>query len=330
MSKSKQTDETEDTELFDDEFLGLLDKCEDIPVNPKDPQADKYGKSGWQYYLKVRPLLPEWWEEFNSKILSSGKLAYGSVLQFVKAKTRSKTDRQYLYWMIGPKPSSEVKTTNGKYEVPWLGDWGKRRKNGYWTEDNHLPIQQLKKALKANKQAADTVKASAPFLIQDLMRINKRIGQLDDLFGGNPFVVAESPNSKGNITRFKTYITMYKMLWKQKIAIVHEIMRIMGINPQRPNEMWGMTQLAGVAGQIGASAALTGAAASGGMVLPGSPGGPQLQISSDAMYLAAHLSQHSKDFDLPYKIDGKDITELVNTEVSNEKKEKRNGKAHVV
>lgn len=322
MPKTKQ-----EKELESDDFLDVLDALEESPINPEDRSGKSYTTKGWQYYLKVRELLPEWWEEFNGKIAASGKLVYGSTLSFIKSKTKNKQERKYLFWMIGPKPSTEDVDSHGKYEVPWLGDWYLRRKNGYWAEDNKLPIKALRKALKNNEEARETIKASAPFLIQDLMRLNKRISQLDDLFGGNPFINQEAPNSKGNIKRFKTYLAMYKMLWKEKVKAVHEIMRVMGINPQRPNEMWGMGQLAGVAGQIGASAALTGAAAvNGGLMIQGTSGGPGIHISETALLMASHIEHHAKSFELPYKIDGKDVSQpdII------EEKQKKNGKAHVV
>ena len=43
----------------------------------------------YKFYLQVRQLLPEWWEEFNSALAESGMLKYRSVRQFALAKVKN-------------------------------------------------------------------------------------------------------------------------------------------------------------------------------------------------------------------------------------------------
>lgn len=289
---------------------------DDIPPIVPEPGNNKdklsYSTNGYKYYLKIKQQLQEWWDEFNSDTDKSGKPKYKNIRNFISTRTKNKEERHFLYLMIGPRPLDEENTNSGKNIVPWLGDWYLRRKNGYWLEDNKLQVKQLSKAIKDNLNSSETVKASAPFLIQELMRINRLMGKLDELFGGNPFLMDENPSSKGNLIRFGTYTKMFNELFKAKKLIIHEVMRVMGINPHDPGQMHNMAQLAAVSGQIGASAALTGAMA-GSYQLPGNTG-PGIVISRDALLIGDFLTKHGATFkkELPELIlEGDEVKEVV-------------------
>jgi hypothetical protein len=289
------------------------------PITPVDKDDKHYTSSGWKFYLSVRKHLNDYWQEFNGELDNKGKPKYRNVRKFVDSKFKRSADRDMFYTMICTYQEWELLASvdHGKSAtkvIPWLGDWYKRRKNGYWQEDNSIYIKSLRRSIKENLDSSEAIKATAPFLIQEMMRYSKIQSKIEQAFGGQPFL-DESPTSPANTKRFALFIDMVSKVSGLKIKLVHEWMRIHGVNPHEPNQMWNMAQLAQQFGQVGAAGALTGAAA--GIMLSNPSGAPTL-LSRDALLLADNIVSHSKDFGEPKTIDAE--TQSV--------KEKPNGKTN--
>lgn len=294
----------------------------DLPVLAKEEIKKKkakkfnYNSSAWRYYLDVRYKFAEWWNEFNGALDHKTRPKYRNIRSFVESRTKNKQHREWLLYMLGPRPHEE----HGKQRtIPYVGDWVRRRKNGYWSEENKYQIKSLAKAIKDNLEKGETIRATAPFLIQELCRVNRLISKLDELFGGNPFL-DENPTSKGNKIRFETYAKMYNTLFTMKTNAVHELMRVHGVNPEEPNQMWNMGVIAEAMGRVGAAGALTGAAAAGG-TLPGLRP-DQIVMSRSALLMANHLQTHANVFKVPLPEDKIVEGELVE---KHKNKEKTNG-----
>src|ERR1700756_800309 len=226
-----------------------LEDEEDQPIVALDEKGkkateDSFRSNGWQYYLKIREYLPDWWYEFNGAVnggadrnnYQRNKPKHRNIESFVKKKTKNKQDRQWLLWMIGPKKVWEREAiSNGhkrshkhrnRYQVPWLGDWYKRRRNGYWQTENKEQIKGLAKAIKDNVASSAAIRATAPFIVQDLMRWVRLGEKVDELFQGEPFYPDEKPNSKVNLLRFKLYKDMHTEIMEKKFSVIKEWMRI--------------------------------------------------------------------------------------------------------
>lgn len=271
----------------------------DSPILPDDKVSkSNYHDSGWRFYIKLRPYLAEYWRQFNSDLNSKGKSKYRTVDDFIKAKFKSKTERELFYLMTCSEAEWEIGASldnSKKKAIPWLGDWYKRRKNGYWNEDNGFHTSYLKKAIKEGIESSQAIKATAPFLIQSLMRWNRMQAKIDEAYGGQLFL-DEAPNTPKNKSRFEAYTKMCKIVEGMKIKLMNEWMRVHGVNPNDPQQMFNMSALAQGFAQAGAAGALSGVAAAQGFMLSNPNGQAPTMLSRDALLLADHLTSHTKSF----------------------------------
>jgi hypothetical protein len=297
-----------------------------------------YDTAGWKFYLRIKELLPDLWSEFTGRMDESKKtrikLRYRDVEHFSKHKFKDHKERQWFIWMCSPNKVYRREAKNHKrYSVPWLGDWYAQRRNGYWQTENKEHIKHLLKAIKENVQSSQAIRATSPFIVKSLMRWERLADKVDKLFEGEPFVDEHHPGSKSNIQRFKLYMDMHHQVDELKTGVIHEWMRIHGVDPKNPHEMADMATMAQMVGQSAAAGALTGYTAAGAMQPmlneQGKPngsnvltvGGQGIVIPPDALLLAQHLVKHSQTFKkpLPPIVEG----ELIEKEV----KEKSNGHA---
>lgn len=310
----------------------------DIPESPITPTEEgraakesSYQSNGWKFYIKVRPYLSEYWREFNGTVDRKGRNKYRTVREFTKDKFKKSVDRDLFYLMVCPYEEWQAcaRTTtkpDSKMSVPWLGDWYKRRKNGYWQEDNSIYIKSLRKAIKENLNSTEAIKATAPFLVQEMMRYSRLQSKVEEAFSGEPFL-QDAPTSPANRLRFKTYLRMLQVVTGLKIRLIQEWMRVHGVNPNEPNQMWNMAALAQMSGQIGAAGALTGVAAAQGIMLSNADGSSPTMLSRDALLLADGMLAKTREFKMKDKEVILDGDELVTKEKTNGKS---NGKHAVV
>ena len=290
------------------EELDMLSSSEP-PINPVDGYAEldvkgKFSKNkqydgtkGWKYYHTVRESLPEWWEEFNGSLDKYGRLKYATIREFIKTKAHKNEEIKFLYAMIGPVH----RRTEVDKGVPWLGDWEKRRRNGYGLLDSPEKVKPLLKVIRENLAAADSIRALAPFLAEELVQYSALEKQVHEAFAGKAFLRSREAHDKKNISRFDVYRKMLAALTEMKVRVIHELMRVYGVDPDTPQQMREMVQMAG---GIGAAAALTGIAA--GQQIPGLgqsvpvPGGTGIApYTYDAFKLAEHLTKHAHTFKKP-------------------------------
>jgi hypothetical protein len=272
----------------------------DAPIIPEDKKEDSYAHSGWKFYLKVRIHLNDYWQEFNSSLDKKQNPKYKTVRRFAESKFKKTEERDLFYLMTCSYQeyeacARETHKANSRMIVPWVGDWVKRRKNGYWQESNSVYIKSLRKTIKDNQNSTEAIKATGPFLIQEMMRYSRLQGKIEQAFGGEPFL-DEAPTTSANKKRFDVFIEMLAKVTGMKMKLLHEWMRIHGVNPHRPNEMWNMSALAQSFGQVGAAGALTGAAAVQQGIMLSNPNGQPTLLSRDALLMADHLTDMTKAF----------------------------------
>lgn len=305
--------------------LEALYSAQEPPINPPNGYKKSVRKSGhkpgdgWMFYSRIRESLAEWWEEFNGTLDHHGRLKYDSIRSFIKHKIRSREEQERLYQMIGPCSKREEKC-----DVPWLGDWEKRRLNGFGVLENPEKIRPLIKIIQNNMQAAESIRSLTPVLVEELVQYSALQKQVHQAFAGQAFMKGRSADDKKNVGRAKTYQTMLWALTELKLKIVHEIMRVHGVDPNVPQQMRDMAQ---IAGGIGAAAALTGIAASqsgrlGGIGVPSADGSVIAPYTYDAIKLAEHLTRHAHTFKKPGPWE-----KVIDADSGEEVEEKTNGHA---
>lgn len=275
------------------------------PINPVNGFAKSANKNseGYQFYRKIRDFLPEWWEEFNGDLDKDGRLKYNTLKKFIASKTTRRKEQIWLHAMCGSATIHDNHT-----DVPWLGDWENRRKTGYGVLDDPQKIKLLAKAIKNNVAATEAVRAITPVLMDNLVYYSNLEKQVHEAFVGRAFLGGKA-NSLENQSRFRMYKGMLKSCLKLKLRAIRGIMRLHGVNPEQPEVMRDMAQ---IAGGIGAAAALTGIAAGQripglGTAVPAPGGGTQIAaFTYDAMLLAQQLTRHAHTFKrpLPATIEG--------------------------
>jgi hypothetical protein len=317
------------------QILDWMEEEESILPSHSDKKDKNYQSPGWQFYVKIKDQIPDLWFEFNSAVKDKTKVKYRDAHSFAKKKFKHREERKYFEWMISPKFVwlEEAESSKGKYVVPWLGDWYKRRQTGYWNTETREHIKGLTNAIKENVESSQAIRATAPFIVQELMRCVRLKEKIDDLFHGEPFDGTEL--SKKQSSRFRHYLEMHNKVWEDMQSRIKMWMTIHGVNPDNPHEMQDMATLAQLIGQSSAASALTGMTAGLG-INPSLPvenkgngtvlqlNGSKVEIPLDALLLAKHLVDHSNTFlkPLPPVVDG----EVIKKE---EKiKDKHNGKAN--
>lgn len=268
----------------------------EAPIAPQESSSKKKRNSkAWEYYESIRNFLPEWWEEFNGDLDKFGRLKYTTIRLFITTKTKKKLERDWLFQMLGPARKREIA------EIPYFGDWEIRRRRGFGLLESPEKIKPLLKVIKENLAAVDFIKNLSPFLLEDLATFSNLERQVHEAFAGQAFLPGKAANHKDNLARFETYKTMLAACAALKARVIRELMRTQGVDPDTPQQM---REIAQMAGGIGAAAALTGIAA--GQQIPGygrgiqTPNGPVIApYTYDAIQLATHLTKHAHTFKKP-------------------------------
>ena len=149
-------------------------------------------KDDLKFYLSVRELLPEWWEEFKSALDESGMLKYRTVRQFALAKTKNRRQRELICEMIGPRADSK------RLRVPWQGDWEERRMGIHAGLPLPQEIKVLAQTFSDKIAAVDAVRSAAPFVIAELSRYKGMSDDIDKAFAGQPLDPNKPPHSHEN------------------------------------------------------------------------------------------------------------------------------------
>jgi hypothetical protein len=300
------------------EEMEMLYTSNEAPIVPTNGfAAPKRSSNGWVFYQQTRSKLAEWWEEFNGDLDHHARLKHTSVRSFIKTKTRNTREQNYLYQMIGPVSKREEGC-----DLPYLGDWDKRRRCGFGVLDQPEKIKPLIKAIQSNIAAAESIKSMTPLLVEELVQYSSLQKQVHEAYANRAFLSGKSADDKKNHARFNSYRAMLWALSELKINIIHEIMRVHGVDPNLPQQMREMAQ---IAGGIGAAAALTGMAASQSGVLGvrSADGSMIAPFTYDSIKLAEHLTRHAHTFKKPLPIT---IDAEVAEEDSSSSSSKSNGK----
>lgn len=291
-------------EQLEDEVLKVATKGLSQQQDPTQPDPTYiYGGSGrtWNYYKSID--WPQWWDEFNGAVIpkkekGAGRRKYKSVWHFICTKTKVRWQQQALWLMIGPDPKPKP---GERLRCPYLGDWDKRRRNGFYVFEDPAKIVAVVRAIQERRTGLDATQALAPMIARRLAYWYKIQGMLTEAFAGKLLDDEVSP------MQAQTRINLF-LKWQGRVETIiskleDQWARIHGVNPMDPTQQY--LDMALMSGKVGAAAALTGAVAAGH--IPGRPklvqDGQELPlpdgVSYDAILMADMLKSHSTTFDLP-------------------------------
>jgi|SRR5580765_3281981 len=283
----KLRDEIDDVETE----LDVLLATDFSPIEEKDspPQVTNRNTAAYKYFLKIQPLLPEWWNEFNTA-LDKGKQKYRSVLQFAIAKTKNKLERQLIVEMIGTGPVGKK-----VIRVPYLGDWKLRRSQNFVVPQLPYQLKTLARSIKDKLQNVEAVRSIAPYIVQKQMQFEKMDQELDEAFCGQTFDPEYPPTHYKNTARWEAYFKMKKAILTMHMKLWHEWMLVHGLHPDNPAQMVQWNQ---IVASVGTPAGALG------------PLGEVDYKEFEILKLARHLRSHAEMFNmpLPKTLAGEEVT----------------------
>jgi hypothetical protein len=102
--------------------------------------------------------------------------------------------------------------------------------------------QSVAAALAKLLRAAKAIRRTGKLIKRDLRECERLHRAVCAAFSPQLFLPGQSATSPTNLQRFKTYLKMIKCLFQLKIRLIHELMRVHGIDPQHPEEMWALPE----------------------------------------------------------------------------------------
>jgi len=272
------------------------------PIEPKKKVQFRFKRRRErEYYHSIN--WAEWWDEFNGARTEGGKRKYLSVSSFIQSKTKIQWQQQMLLHCIGQEPVENVVR-----EVPYLGNWQKIRRNGFYVFDDPAKARAVEIALEQKAELVAASRSLAPMIAKRLaywyhikdMITEALVGKLveEDTYAT---VKLKSGKTKKVLVETRDHRMESFFKWQQKaeemiLKLEDQFMRVHGVDPTNPGQNW--VTMGALAGQVGAAAALTGAAShsrpmifQNGEELPLPEG-----VTYDSLLFASHLAGHAERF----------------------------------
>lgn len=151
--------------------------------------------------------LAEWWDEFINTPSKNGTLKYPTVYSFIKKKAKTKKEKEFLWWVLGPPVDSKEKKGH-KFEKYPQFDWEAKREKGSWFVSKN--VEELKQEVRRSHSAMDAIKAMGEINLDVIGRLKSVAEQIDREFGGKIFLPDLS--MKENAFRSKLYFQLQEQL----------------------------------------------------------------------------------------------------------------------
>jgi hypothetical protein len=162
---------------------------------------------------------------------------------------------------------------------------------------NQFPHASVKQSLDS---AAATARTAGP-IERDLLRYERLQRRVDAAPGDKLFLPDRSPVSPRNRQRFTKYFEMMKSLTMLKIKLIHEFMRVHGVDPSYPQEMWAIGEVVrGIGAAAGPAVAPSPEFASDHSSIRRQP----IQTySEEVLRLAEYLKRNALSMKQPFKME---------------------------
>jgi hypothetical protein len=152
-----------------------------------------------------------WWEEFYLSIDSKNRYVYPSLCRFVQTKSKSREQRKFLMWYLGPVTDEKPPYTfpGGPREPV---DWEGKRQSGGWFSDRNMKAlsQELSRRMNALDALRDTGNRYAAHFLR---RADQLAAQADEYFRGVLFLPGlnfqEATARAGVYLRFQESLLRY-------------------------------------------------------------------------------------------------------------------------
>jgi hypothetical protein len=214
---------------------------------PKQSHSSKQSKATREKAYLGTLDLKELWEEFAFAINKNGTQKYTTVWSFVKAKAKSSWQRDFLYWLLGPKETGGDTLYSGFTQF----DWEDKREKGFWYSETNL--ENFSDTIKKKHTAFDRLQqAGDESLLQSLAEYNELDKQVSKEFGGR--LMLPNNTSEENTARVSLFFSLKKQIQDMKIHIIQSYAKTQGMDiTQLTNfiEMLTMGKGSNVASQVG-------------------------------------------------------------------------------
>jgi hypothetical protein len=178
----------------------------------------------------------ELWEDWYLSLSPDGSYKYKSIKFFALAHGKSKQQRIFLRWYLGPNLDGDQPTPYPAIPSVHSQDWAKRRRDGGWfTEDN---LKKFGSEIRRRVNALEALREAGGITLQSLIRAEQMALQIDKAFNGQMFIGGAA--FEVNLHRAKSYIALQAQVQELKEKAQDMFAKSHGLNF---NDMAGLTAL---------------------------------------------------------------------------------------
>jgi hypothetical protein len=273
-------------------------------ANKAKPAEEPAIKPEWPRYLTEstsRQVLTfmrtiDWtlaWDEFCNRRKANGALHYSSIALFCKDKAKDKWEERIFWRAMGPEPivpkelkehmeeyGSRAQSKSSKVKlhkmliVPWLGDWEKKRANGFFSNEG-VTQQALEKVLTEREGAVEAAKMIGRVTAGFMQKFQGLLEHLDNFFGGQ--VINPELSMATNERRMDFYYHNLKRIFNMTTEASELYLRCNGLHND------DLTQWANLAAMSATAGAMVGLQAGQAQPALGAGNGSQALLMMQAI-----------------------------------------------
>lgn len=202
-----------------------------LPIKPLPEFLYERDTKAYRFFTTTHGLWEDWWFEFTTSLDKDGNLLYFNTKQFVEKIEKRKEQRAWLKQMIGHEPMP-LETEKGViYEVPYLGDWTKIRKQNQKVL-SRTQAQFLRKQFQVQVETLRKAQATSIITVRDIARMSELQDQIDQAFAGMVFDQKKSPTHPDNRRRLNLYMNWQRRALQLKNEALNAYYRSLGLSTQ--------------------------------------------------------------------------------------------------
>jgi hypothetical protein len=241
--------------------------------------------------------------------MPGGKASIRKITTLRDGSRESALCKAVLWEMIGPEPVQTATDDNESLRVPYLGNWEKRRRNGFYAFEDLTKAKAVQEALKHRHELHEATRALAPLIAKRMAFWYQVRDQITEGYAGKIFEDNKSVTDAQQKERVNAFLEWQHGVEGTILRLEKQWMRIHGVDPRDPGQQWITT--AALGGNVGEETTVQGQISSGSvLILNGEEFSLPENISYDSILLAHHLRTHAETFGLPLPEDQENASKL--------------------
>jgi hypothetical protein len=168
----------------------------------------------------------EWWDEFALAVLKNGSPKFKTIFQFVKTKAKSQKQKEFLWWILGPKVKENGQHPYSAYDQ-W--DWEEKRDKGFWFSSQN--IENLRAEVKRKHSSMEAIRTMGQINIDFIGQLIEVSNQLDREYLGQ--LTLPNLTAAQNEARINLYLSTKKQIQQMLNEAQLMYSKTQGVDVQR-------------------------------------------------------------------------------------------------